>query len=201
MLHMQQNFCYKTNWIFFVFFLFSWCSFKLKEGGGSRNKETSIWWHTLGQKLNFCTEIGLEWCQYPLDISILVIFDTNWIIGQKSFVCPSVWQFPLCFHHYCYSSFGFFHPIRKLNGCVSTVWHFFLYANRGFHVEICAKTRVSLHSQLHSNYVVFALLLYEKCRTVAEKKITPPEVICATNPVPICLLIGLFREIQCIFTP
>ena len=44
------------------FFLFSWCSFKLKEGGGSRNKETSIWWHTLGQKLNFCTEIGLEWC-------------------------------------------------------------------------------------------------------------------------------------------
>ena len=34
---------------------------------------------------------------------------------------------------------------------------FFLYANRGFHVEICAKTRVSLHSQLHSNYVVFTL--------------------------------------------
>ena len=75
----------------------------------------------------------------------------------------------------------FFHPIRKLNGCVSTLC-FFLYANRGFHVEICAKTRVSLHSQLHSNYVVFALLLYE-CRTVAVKKnapTPPPEVIYAT---------------------
>ena len=95
----------------------------------------------------------------------------------------------------------FFHPIRKLNGCVSTLC-FFLYANRGFHVEICAKTRVSLHSQLHSNYVVFALLLYE-CRTVAVKKCphTTTRGNLCNNSVPICLLIGLFREIQCIFTP
>ena len=79
---------------------------------------------------------------------------------------------------------------------------FFLYANRGFHVEICAKTRVSLHSQLHSNYVVFALLLYE-CRTVAVKKCphTTTRGNLCNNSVPICLLIGLFREIQCIFTP
>ena len=44
---------------------------------------------------------------------------------------------------------------------------FFLYANRGFHVEICAKTRVS-PLQLHSNYVVL------QCRTVAEKKSSAP---------------------------
>ena len=60
--------------------------------------------------------------------------------------------------------------LRKLNGCVSSG---FLFVGPGFHVENCAKTRVSLHSQLHSNYVVFALLLYEKCRTVAEKKNHP----------------------------
>ena len=109
--------------------------------------------------------------EWWLDISILVIFDTNWISGQKNYVCPSVWQFPLCFHHYCHSSWLL--PSHTEIKWMRVDSVFFLYANRGFHVEICAKTRVSLHSQLHSNYVVFALLLYEKCRTVAEKKNHP----------------------------